>query len=593
MLGMAVLAATAAGIAIWVGAFTSPTIPHSDRSPDEASTTSVPDVPPWFRDVTAASGIDFTYRNGEEAQQYTLLETLGGGVALIDYDGDGLLDIFVTGGGYFDGPAKTQIKGHPCKLYRNLGNFRFEDVTEKVGLNAVSWWYTHGVAVADFDRDGWPDLLVTGYGRLALLHNEPDGNGGRKFVDVTRQVGLDDTSWCTGAGWADLDGDGYPDLYVCHYCNWSFANNPICPGLKPGVARDNCYPQAFSPLVHALYRNERGQRFKNIAGEQGFTASGSGLGVLLVDANDDGRPDIYVTNDGNRKFLFVNRGGWKLEERAQLCGVALDDAGHADGSMGVDAADYDGSGRPSFIVTNFQEQLHALYRNLGREQFQYVSKWVGLGALGRHLVGFGTGFLDADNDGWEDLVIAHGHVYQHPVLGSTVKQLPVLMRNVDFEGRRFFRDVGPAAGEYFRTPVIGRGVAVGDLNNDGWPDLVISHTNSPVAVLQNAVGEHAPARWLGIRLVGLDHRDVVGSTVTLETGTRKLTRYVKGGGSYCSASDSRLLFGLGPDGTPRRITVKWSWGETQVWDGLEAGSYWELREKAPLATRMIFPGGKK
>jgi enediyne biosynthesis protein E4 len=528
-------------------------------------------------DVTQDSGLDFTYRNGEESEQFTILESLGGGVALIDYDGDGLLDVFVTGGGYFTGPENMQIKGFPCKLYRNLGNFKFEDVSSKVGLDKLEWWYTHGVAVADYDLDGWPDLVVTGFGRLVLLHNEPDGRGGRRFVDVSEKMGLKDDSWSTSAGWADLDGDGYPELYVCHYVNWSFSNNPQCEGQNPTASRDVCPPQRFKPLVHALFKNEGGKSFRNIASEQKFEALGCGLGVVLVDLNDDGRPDIYVANDASNKFLFMNRGGI-LEENGLVSGAALDDAGHYNGSMGVDAGDYDHSGRPGLIVTNFQGELHALYKNLGNERFWYVSRASGMGAIGQHRVGFGTAFVDANNDGWEDIVIAHGHVLQHPTLGSPHKQLPLLLQNVEFEGRRFFRDLGSVAGQYFNTPVVGRGLAVGDLNNDGWPDIIVSHSNSPVAVLRNVVSDHAMAKWVGLRLVGKGNRDVVGSTIIVETEGQTLTRFAKGGGSYLSANDPRIIFGLGTTGSPVRVKVKWSWGNTQTWEGLEAESYWELRE---------------
>jgi hypothetical protein len=537
--------------------------------------------------VTAGSGLHFTYRNGEEANQYTILESLGGGVALIDYDGDGLLDVFVTGGGYFSGPDNKEIRGHPCKLYRNLGNWKFQDVTEAVGLTGP-WWYTHGVAVADYDRDGWPDLLVTGYGRLALFHNEPDGKGGRHFVDVTARMGLRDESWSTSAGWADLDGDGFPDLYVCHYVDWSFANHPTCDAKAPGGKRDVCPPQRFNPLIHALFLNQQGKGFRNVAREQGFQATGCGLGVVLADLNDDGRPDIYVTNDASNKFLFINRGGGKLEEKGLAAGVAVDVDGLHQGSMGVDAGDYDGSGRPSLWVTNYQSELHALYLNLGRETFDHRSRATGIGAIGQQFVGFGTGFLDVDNDGWEDLVIANGHVLRYPPRGSTVKQRPVLFQNVEQQGRRFFRDVSARAGPYFQIPAVGRGVAIGDLDNDGWPDLVISHTNTPVVLLRNeaARAQDTPSRWLGVRLIGRDGRDVVGSTVILEGDGRRLTRFARGGGSYLSANDPRLLFGLGRSEKVGRITVKWSWGQTQTWDNLKPNAYWELHEGVPQAQRV-------
>ena len=546
----------------------------------------VRDGPAWFRDMTAQSDLHFAYRNGEEADQFTILETLGGGIALIDYDGDGLLDVFVTGGGYFDGPAKKDIKGHPCKLYKNLGNFKFKDVTQDIGLDRVSWWYTHGAAVADYDRDGWPDLLVTGYGRMALFHNESDGKGGRRFVDVTEKVGLKNDSWSTSAGWADLDGDGYPDLYVCHYVNWSFSNNPFCKGHALGIKQDTCGPERFKPLVHALFRNEKGKSFRNVSAEHGFKAAGAGLGVLLADLNDDGRPDIYVANDTQNNFLFLNRGG-KLEERGIVAGVATDDAGKPEGSMGVDAADFDGSGRPSLWVTNFFGENHALYLNLGKERFHHQSRAAGTAALGQIWVGFGTGFIDVDNDGWEDLVIANGHVWRYPA-SANPKQRPVLMLNTKKDKQRFFKDISPQGGDFFQTPTIGRGLAIGDLDNDGWPDLVFSHTNSPVALLRNeaAAGMKQAHRWLGVKLVGRDHRDVVGSTVILDGSTQKLTRFAKGGGSYLSASDPRILLGLGASNQVRRVSVKWSWGKEQHWDNLEPNGYWILREGEAAAERV-------
>jgi hypothetical protein len=531
--------------------------------------------PPWFQDMTADSGVQFTYRNGEEADQYTILESLGGGVALLDYDGDGLLDIFLTGGGSFDGPAKNQIKGLPCKLYKNLGGWKFRDVTADAGLD-VPWWYTHGIAVADYDRDGWPDLLVTGYGKLALFHNEPDGKGGRRFVDVTDKLGLRDESWNTGAGWADLDGDGFPDLYVCRYCDWSFANHPVCSGHLPGVEREVCPPHRFKPLMHALFHNEKGKAFRNVSREQNFKAAGYGLGVLLADLNGDGQPDIFVSNDLAPNMLYMNRGG-KLEERAGLAGVALNDTGVATASMGVDAADYDGTGRPALFITNFQRELHSLYRNLGSELFHYQSEAAGLAALGRVYVGWGTSFVDVDNDGWEDLLLVNGHIFRKPA-GSPVKQKPFLLRNEECRGRRVFKDISPRGGPVFQTPLVARGLAIGDLDNDGWPDVVISNTNSPAIILRNIAADSCMANWLGVRLVGRDHRDVVGSTVVVESGGRKFTRFAKGGGSYLSASDTRILCGLADAKVADRVTVRWSWGGTQTWDNLGANRYWELRE---------------
>ncbi|HEX5270782.1 MAG TPA: CRTAC1 family protein, partial [Gemmataceae bacterium] len=540
--------------------------------------------PAWYRDVTAGSGLDFTYRNGEEADQFTILESLGGGVALIDYDGDGLLDVFLTGGGTFGGPDHKDILGRPCKLYKNLGGWKFRDVTEEAGLGGP-WWYTHGAAVADYDRDGWPDLLVTGYGRLALFHNEPDGKGGRKFVDVTEKLGLRDHAWSTSAGWADIDGDGWPDLYVCHYLDWSFDNNPPCSAVVPGRTRDVCPPTTFKPLVHALFHNEGGKSFRDVSAGQGFKAEGCGLGVVLADFNGDGRPDVYVADDGTNNLLFFNRGG-RLEEKGVAAGAALNEVGKYSGSMGVDAGDYDGSGRPSLFVTNFEGELHGLYRNRGGETFQHYSQAAGVAAIGRRFVGFGTAFVDVDGDGWEDLVIVNGHVLRYPAAGSAL-QTPMLLHNGERQGRRFFSDAGDRGGPFFRAPIMGRGLAVGDLDNDGRPDLVVSRSNAPAVLLRNEAASEPAARWLGIRLVGRDRRDIVGSAAVLEVGEgRRLTRFAKGGGSYLSASDPRLLFGLGESGKPGRLTVRWSWGAEQSWDGLESGSYWELREGDPQARRL-------
>jgi enediyne biosynthesis protein E4 len=574
---LAPLAAIIAAIACSRPAPTEPTPPTPEPAPGEPPYTG----PAWFKDVTEQTGIRATCRNGEEAEQFTILESLGAGAATFDYDNDGLLDVFVVGGGYFDGASKQELKGHACKLYRNRGGLKFDDVTAAAGLDQP-WWYLHGVAVADYDRDGFPDFVITGFGRIELFHNEPDGKGGRKFVAVGAKLGLKDSSWSTSAGWGDIDGDGFPDLYVCHYCDWSFANNPVCKGQIAGVARDVCPPQKFKPLIHALFKNEKGQSFREVSAEHNFKPAGCGLGVVLADVNGDGKPDIYVGNDATDNFLFFNRGG-KLEEKGHFAGVAVDDGGHYNGSMGVDVGDYDGSGRPAIWVTNFQGELHALYHNLGSERFDYRSRAVGIAAAGLARVGFGTRFLDIDADGWEDLVVLNGHVLRHPTLG-TQKQKPILFHNVAGSPGRAFKDVSNRGGGYFQAPAIARGLAVGDLDNDGRPDLVCTHTNGPIAVLRNeGVGGNP---WLGVKLLGKAHRDIVGTTVTLEGASRALTRFVTGGGSYLSASDPRIVFGLGTVGKVNRVTVKWSWGETQSWDNLEPGAYWELTEGQPAAKKL-------
>jgi hypothetical protein len=598
-------AAVALGLGIWW-------IKYNSSGTDQTSEGN--GNPPLFTDMTADSGLHFTYRNGQEADQYAILETLGGGIALFDYDGDGLLDIFVTGGGYFDGPDKKQIKGYPCRLYKNLGGWKFRDVTHEVGLDKIDF-YTHGCAVADCDRDGRPDLLVTGYGRLALFHNETGPDGKPRFVETTAQAGLrGDHFWSTSAAWADLDGDGFPDLYICQYVDWSFANNPKCESTFDKVEREVCPPTVFAARPHALYRNNGNGTFTDVAKEAGLHAPrtdadyerldfldkaarallreadrkrdfGKGLGVVITDVDGDGKPDIYVANDTTDKFLYINRstpGKLRFEDKAVEMGATGDERGGVTGSMGVDAGDYEGSGRPSLLVTNFQDELHALYRNIrvgDRTMFHFSSPHSGLGSIGRSYVGFGAGFFDLDNDGWLDIVIANGHVTRRP-MGTGVEQLPVLLRNQGTERNRFV-SVNSQGGKYFQSVHIGRGLAIGDLDNDGRPDLVISHINEPVTLLRNTA---APENhWLGVELSDQTHRDLAGTKLTLEINGRLLTRFINGGGSYLSSGDRRVLFGLGKEAKAGRLTVYWPSGREQSWEGLAVDRYWGLTagEKSP------------
>jgi enediyne biosynthesis protein E4 len=575
----------------------SPTQVSKDASGYTKPTT--PAGPDIFTDMTANSGINFTFKNGEEADEYTILETLGGGVGLIDYDQDGKLDIFVTGGGHF---KDKQVFGHPCKLYRNEGNWKFRDVTAEVGLDKVLH-YSHGVAVGDFDNDGWPDLLVTGYGRMTLYRN----NHG-KFEEVTEKAGLIDKRsphWSTSAAWADFNGDGFLDLYICHYVDWSFQNHPLCPGYRVGQPRDTCSPRQFKGLVHALYLNNGDGTFRDATEEAGLKA-GKGLGVVVADFNDDGKPDIYVANDTTDNFLYLNQTPWpaqsgqlaprvdsdkkqlaervahnvKFEEVGIGRGVATGENGKPNGSMGVDTADFDGSGFLSLFVTNFQGEMHDLYRNGGKGQFNHASVMSGISVIGQDYVGWGGGFLDFDNDGAEDLLICNGHVARFPPPPATLAQRPVLFRNLHRPGDRAiaarFTAMTQSGGPYFRTEHRARGVALGDLDNDGKIDLVISHVNEPVTILRNRLenGSH----WLGVQLVGKPNADAIGARLTLEVGNRKLVRTVKGGASYLSSSDRRVVFGLGSAANVGKLTVRWPSGQTQTWDGLAVDWHWKLTE---------------
>jgi enediyne biosynthesis protein E4 len=543
-------------------------------------------APAMFQDVTSGSNIDFTYHNGQESNRLTILETLGGGVALIDYDGDGLLDVFVTGGGRFSDASPPGISGLPCKLYRNLGGWKFQDVTAEVGLDKIGF-YTHGAAVADYDRDGWPDLLVTGWGQLALFHNvaSPGSPGGRRFEEVTQHAGLTEKQWSTSAAWGDLDGDGWPDLYVCHYVDWSFANDPPCLA-RPGV-RDTCPPGRFGGLPHALYRNNGDGTFTDVSDKAGLYAGrvreqSKGLGVLIADLDDDGRPDIYVANDQTRNFFYRNQGNMHFAEEAERSGVARDDLGRGNASMGVDAADYDGSGLLSLFVTNFENELHSLFRNKGAGYFTYASRSAGLAAIAADRISWGTGFVDVDLDGNEDLVFVSGHVFQHPAPPESVPQRAYLLRNMRTPADRphqvRFADASGEGGAYFQGLHSGRGLAIGDLDNDGRPDLVISHLNEPIVLLRNISGRGC--HWLGVELTGRARRDVVGAKLTLEYGGRRFVRTAKGGGSYCSSGDRRILFGLGSAPVPddSRLTVRWPGGAVQTYERLAIDQYWRVRE---------------
>jgi hypothetical protein len=396
-------------------------------------------------------------------------------VGLIDYDRDGRLDIVLPGGGSID-PASGRILGRPTALFRNLGNDKFADVTTATGLDEVSF-YSHGCAAADYDRDGWPDFAITGFGRLALWHNVDNGTGGRMFVEVAAQSGIEDKLWSTSAAWGDFDGNGYADLYVCHYADWSPANDPLCPKTSTPHGRDVCPPQRFGAQPDSLYLNNGDGTFRDATAERKLRGDGCGLGVVVADFDGNAQPDLYIGNDATPNFLYLNRDG-RLDERALTAGVALDEEGEYDGSMGVDAGDPLGTGRPAIWVTNFQGEVHALYAQVAPGQFYHDEKAAGIAALGRRYVGFGTGLFDADNDGWEDLVIANGHVQRYPVEAS-YRQRAVLFHNVKRGSRRFFENISSLGGPYFQRQLLGRGLAIGDLDNDGWPDLVVSQRCTP------------------------------------------------------------------------------------------------------------------
>jgi hypothetical protein len=537
-----------------------------------------------FSDVTSQSGLDFVHVNGAEGG-LLLPEVIGSGGALFDYDNDGDLDLLaVQGSGFSALGSGKSVPGSGSRLFRNdlivkadgTSTLRFTDVTKASGIVATG--YGMGAATGDFDNDGWIDLYVTSLGPNQLFRNNGDGT----FTDVTAQSATDDPRWSTSATFFDYDRDGWLDLFVANYVNFRPDMKRNC--FSAGSARDYCNPVVYDPVPDKLLHNNRNGTFSDVSGRSAIAReSGRGLGVMASDFNGDGWTDLYVANDGDPNQLWINaRGSGSFADEALLAGVAVSRAGQPQGSMGIDIGDVDRDGDDDLFVTNLDNEGNTLYLNVGGGLFEDRTAEFGLFKLGS--TGFGTRFMDYDNDGWLDLVVVNGavrHLRSQLQKGDSypLKQRSQLFRND--RGRKFV-DVSDSAGPPFAQLQVARGAATGDLDNDGDIDLVVFNNSGPVRVLQNEVGSRG--HWLGVRAIDTRYkRDAVQARVSL-SGQRSAAKIVHTDGSYGVASDPRVLFGLGSGNAPQTVRVQWAGGQVEEFRNLAIDRYYVLEPgKAPRA----------
>lgn len=537
-----------------------------------------------FVDVTQKVGLNFQYKASHTSKKY-LLETMGAGVALFDYDNDGRLDIFLVNGAPLADPTPKKtipIKTGPeywNRLFHQRSDGSFEDVTEKAGLQGTG--YGMGVAVGDYDNDGFEDLYVTAYGGNKLYHN----NGNGTFTDVTEKAGVAGEGWSTSAAWIDLDGDGFLDLVVLRYLDWDF-DDVWCGEHKEGY-RAYCHPDFFKPIPPLVYHNNKDGTFTEVGQKLGLAKPGKGLGLAIADYDRDGHIDFFVANDSMTEFLYHNKGNGTFEDVALDSQVAVDIDGRTYAGMGVDFADYNNDGWPDIVVTDLANQRYAIYQNSGDGSFNYVTPSSGLGAITVSHSGWGVRFLDYDNDGWKDLLIAQGHDLD--TIELTYPNLhyrePLLLARNTGHG---FVDVSQQSGSVFRLPWIARGMAIGDLDNDGRLDAVITTNDGPVHVLHNetATNNH----WLLLKLVGhRSNRDAIGAEVAIATASGRQFATVSTASSYLSASDKRVHFGLGKDAVVQKVEIRWPSGTRQILTNVKPDQILEVNEPSEQPSASAKP----
>ncbi len=541
------------------GGLRSPDSPEASRSNSDHSNQALalqgepresrPDD--WFEDATASAGIRFQSETGRQAGQFTILETVGSGIGLVDFDLDARADLFAVGGGTIH--AETAVPaGAPCGLFRSLGRMRFAAVTVPAAVPRDTD-YSHGIQAGDFNEDGFPDLVVTCYGRCVLLLNQGDGT----FADVAPQVGLGATGWHTASAWGDFDQDGDLDLFITRYVDWRPDPHEQCPSRNDGQ-RDVCPPQRYGPVSDLLYLNQGDGTFLDQSSAAGIRNDGKGLGVLAADFNGDTVTDLYVANDVVANHLYFGGREFPLKERGETTGLAYNAAGTPEGSMGVDFEDIDGDSLPDLFVTNFELEDNSLFRNLGNGQFQHATTRTGLAGVGRGQVGFGTGFHDFDADGHPDLYILNGHVLYRSAIGP-FRQPAFLLGN---RGDGRFVDVSAQGGPWFGILHAARGGAVADLDDNGTLDLVVSSLDEPVAILRNRRPE--PMRWLRVHLIGTaSPRSAIGARITVLISDGGQTRILKSGSGYLSQSDPRIPYYFPKESDTAELQVVWPSGRTE------------------------------
>ena len=538
-------------------------------------------VPGNFADTTEKSGVHFVGTASHTPHKY-LIETMGSGVATFDYDNDGLLDLFFVNGAHLLDPTpkgSVPQKAGPedwNRLYHQKKDGSFEDVTEKAGLKGVG--YGMGVAVGDYDNDGFEDLYVTAFGGNRLYHN----NGNGTFTDVTAQSGTGGPTtpgftWSTSAAWVDLDNDGLLDLVVLRYAQWDF-DDEYCGEHREGY-RAYCHPDIFPAIPALVYHNDGNGHFTEVAHKMGLDVPGKGLGIALADYDRDGKIDLAVANDSMLEFLYHNQGNGHFEETGLTSEVAVDGDGRTYAGMGIDFEDYNNDGLPDIVITNLANQKYALYRNNGDGSFTYDTYVSGLAKMTLLHSGWGIRFLDYDNDGLKDILIAQGHDLDTVELNYPqlhYKEPMLLARNM---GKGSFVDVTAQSGAALQQPWVSRGMAVGDLDNDGRIDAVVTTNGGAAHILHNetATANH----WLMLNLVGhRSNRDGIGAEIKLTTSKGPQWLTVSTAGSYLSSNDKRAHFGLGSDAAAKSIEIHWPSGTVQTLENVRGNQILTVDEPA-------------